>query len=153
MTRRKILLSILAMAWLGAAPAPAAEGDDKAEKILVVVHASNDVKSVDAAKVKNYYLGTLGFWENGQRVTVFQRSDTEAAGKRFFADVMRMAPSRYRHHWQTQQLSGQGVEPELVSGAAGVVAKVAGKAGGIGYILESERAAAEGAKVRVLSID
>ena len=151
MNRRKVFLSIAALTWLFVAPAPAAEKEG--EKVLIVVNASNDVKSVDAAKLKNYYLGTLGFWENGQRVTVFQRPDDQPATKKFFAEVLRMAPSRYRHHWQTQQLSGQGVEPEVVTSAANVVSMVAAKAGAIGYILESEKAAAEGAKVRVISIE
>lgn len=151
MIRRKILVSIAALTWLSVAPAPAAEGD--AEKVLIVVNASNDVKNIDAAKLKNYYLGTLGFWDNGQRVTVFQRADDQAASKKFFSEVLRMAPSRYRHHWQTQQLSGQGVEPEVVTSAASVVSKVAAKAGAVGYILESEKAAVEGAKVRLISIE
>jgi len=75
-----------------------------------------------------------------------------AAGKPFFRDVLGMVPSRYRHTWQKQQLSGQGVEPEVVGTAAGLVAKVASNPGAIGYILDSERAAAD-SRVRLIPLE
>lgn len=147
---RRIVTLLLAFSILViGAPAVAQDG----EKVLVVVNASNDVKGVDAAMVKNFYLGSSSYWANGQRVAVFQRGEESPASKAFFSKVLKMAPSRFRHHWQTLELSGQGVAPENAGTAAAIVGKVAGKAGGIGFILESERElAAANAKVRVLEL-
>lgn len=149
----RIVTLVFAAALLALGPFAVAQD---AEKVLVVVNSSNDVKTLDATTVKNFYMGTVTYWENGQRerVAVFQRTEDSAASKAFFSKVMRMAPSRFRHHWQTQELSGQGVAPENAGSAAGTVAKVAAKAGGIGFILASEReAATSNAKVRVIELE
>ena len=63
-----------------------------------------------------------------------------------------MTPARYRYTWQKQQLSGQGVEPEVIGTAASLVAKVAASAGAVGYILESEAEAAD-ARVRLIPLE
>ena len=147
--KRRLFITITALS-LSFAGLPAG-GED--EKILLVVNSASEVTTLDAATLKNFFLGTRGFWENGTKVTAYQRPEDSAPGKRFFSSVLKMAPSRYRHHWQVQQLSGQGVEPETVAGAAVLIAKVAGKPGAIGYILESEKDAAANAKVKLISLE
>lgn len=147
---RRIVTLMLALSFLALGPSAIAQDG---EKVLVVVNAANDAKSVDPSAVKNFYLGTSTYWPNGQRVAVFQRGEDSAASKAFFSKVLKMAPSRFRHHWQTLELSGQGVAPENAGSAASIVSKVAGKSGGIGFILESEREAAAGnGKVRVIEL-
>lgn len=147
---RRIVTLLLAVFFLALGPSAVAHDG---EEVLVVVNAANDAKSIDPSAVKNFYLGTSRFWPNGQCVAVFQRGEDSAASKAFFREVLKMTPSRFRHHWQTLELSGQGVAPENAGSAASIVSKVAGTSGGIGFILESEREAAAGnAEVRVIEL-
>src|SRR5678816_1224254 len=86
--------------------------------LVLVVHADNKVAGIDRATLRNIYLGRITFWADDVRVKPYNRVHDGAAGKPFFRDVLGMTPARYRYTWQKQQLSGQGVEPEVVGTAA-----------------------------------
>jgi ABC-type phosphate transport system substrate-binding protein len=141
----------LALFVVGIATAPATVAQPKPARLVIVVHADNKVGRIDRSTLRNIYLGQTTFWANDVRVKPYNRVHDGAAGKPFFRDVLGMTPPRYRHTWQKQQLSGQGVEPEVVGTAAGLVAKVASNPGAIGYILDSERAVAD-SRVRLIPL-
>ena len=143
-----LALFVLAMT---AAPATVAEPPKQAGLVLVV-HADNPVARLDRRTLRAIYLGLTTFWARDLRVRPYHRPHDGAAGKPFFRDVLGMTPARYRHTWQKQQLSGQGVEPEVVPTAAGMVARVAASAGAIGYILDSESAVAD-SRVRLIPLE
>ncbi len=147
----KPLSLALALFVLGTAAAPAAVAETRRARLVLVVHAENKVSRLDKSSVRNMYLGITTFWPNAVRVKPYNRVHDGAAGKPFFRDVLGMTPARYRHTWQKQQLSGQGVEPEVVATAGDVVARVASSPGAIGYILDSETAAAD-ARVRLIPL-
>jgi ABC-type phosphate transport system substrate-binding protein len=142
----------LAMFVLAMFAAPATVAQPRPARLVLVVHAENKVKRLDKQHLRSIYLGQTTFWASDVRVKPFNRVHDSASGKPFFRDVLGMTPARYRHTWQKQQLAGQGVEPEVVATAAGLVARVASSAGGIGYILESEAGAAD-ARVRLIPIE
>jgi len=132
--------------------APATVAETKSARLVLVVHATNKVSRIDRSSLRNIYLGLTTFWDNDVRVKPYNRVHEGAIGKPFFRDVLAMTPARYRYSWQKQQLSGQGVEPEVIATAANLVAKVASSAGAIGYILESETAAAD-SRVRLIPLE
>jgi ABC-type phosphate transport system substrate-binding protein len=142
----------LALFVLATMAAPATVAQPRPARLVLVVHAKNEVKRLDRQRLRSIYLGQTTFWASDVRVKPFNRVHDSASGKPFFRDVLGMTPARYRHTWQKQQLAGQGVEPEVVATAAGLVARVASSAGGIGYILESEAGAAD-ARVRLIPIE
>ena len=142
----------LALLVLGAARAPTTDAQPKPARLVLVVNAENKVARIDRTVLRSMYLGLTTFWDNAVRVKPYNRVHDGAAGKPFFRDVLGMTPARYRHTWQKQQLAGQGVEPEVVATAAGVVAKVAASAGAIGYLLDSETGAAD-ARVRLVPLE
>jgi ABC-type phosphate transport system substrate-binding protein len=148
----KPLSLALALFVLATAAAPAAVAETRRARLVLVVHAENKVSRLDKSSVRNMYLGITTFWHNDVRVKPYNRVHDGAAGKPFFRDVLGMTPARYRHTWQKQQLSGQGVEPEVVTTAGDVVARVASSPGAIGYILDSETAAAD-ARVRLIPLE
>jgi ABC-type phosphate transport system substrate-binding protein len=127
-----------------------AEGTE--DKLVAVVHAENKIAKIGKATLKAMYLGQSSFWDNDVRVKPYNRAHAGPAGKLFFKNVLGMAPSRYRHHWQKLQLSGQGVEPDIVGTAATLAAKVASSPGAVGYILASEASALD-SRVRVIPIE
>ncbi|HWO19879.1 MAG TPA: hypothetical protein VNO30_13930 [Kofleriaceae bacterium] len=143
----------LAALVLPAMAAPGKEAEPpKQARLVLVVHAENTISRLDRSTLKNMYLGLTTFWVGSVRVRPYNRVHEGAAGKPFFRDVLGMTPARYRHTWQKHQLSGQGVEPEVVATAASLVAKVAANAGAIGYILDSESGAAD-ARVRLIPLE
>ena len=132
--------------------APATVAETGKTRIVVVVHAANKIGRIDKSRLRNIYLGLTTFWDDDVRVKPYNRIHDGTIGKPFFRDVLGMTPARFRHSWQKQQLSGQGVEPEIVATAANLVTKVASSAGAIGYILESETAAAD-SRVRLIPLE
>jgi len=142
-----LALFVLAGAW---APAPGAQ--PRPARLVLVVNAENKVARVDRTTLRSMYLGLTTFWDKDLRVKPYNRVHESAAGRPFFRDVLGMTPARYRHTWQKQQLSGQGVEPEVVATAAGLVAKVASNAGAIGYLLDTEAGAAD-SRVRLIPLE
>ncbi len=142
----------LALLVAAMAAAPAAVAETRRARLVLVVHAENKVHRIDRSSLRNMYLGITTFWGNDVRVKPYHRVHDGAAGKPFFRDVLGMTPARYRHTWQKRQLSGQGVEPEVVVTAQRLVATVAASPGAIGYILESEAAAAD-SRVRLIPLE
>jgi ABC-type phosphate transport system substrate-binding protein len=142
----------LALLVLAMTSSPATVAETRRARLVVVVHAANKVGRIDKSNLRNIYLGLTTFWPDDVRVKPYHRVHDGAVGKPFFRDVLGMTPARYRHTWQKRQLSGQGVEPEVVATAAGVVAKVASSPGAIGYILASETAAAD-SRVRLIPFE
>lgn len=147
----KPLTLALALLALAMTSAPATVAETRQARLVLVVHAENKISRLDRRALRNIYLGLTTYWPNDVRVKPFNRAHDGAVGKPFFRDVLGMTPARYRHTWQRRQLSGQGVEPEAVATAAYLVAKVASSAGAIGYILESEAAAAN-SRVRLIPL-
>jgi hypothetical protein len=145
-----LLLALAALATRAVSQPAAAQ--PRPARLVIVVHAENKVGRIDKSGLKSMYLGLTTYWPGELRVKAYHRVHDGAIGKPFFRDVLGMTPARYRHTWQKRQLSGQGVEPEVVASAAALVAKVAASAGAIGYMLESEAAAAD-ARVRLIPLD
>jgi ABC-type phosphate transport system substrate-binding protein len=142
----------LALFVLAMTVAPATIAEPRRVRIVLVVNAENKIGQIDKSSLRSIYLGLTTFWQNDTRVKPYNRVHGGAIGKPFFRDVLGMTPARYRYGWQKQQLSGQGVEPEIVASAATLVAKVAASAGAIGYILDSEPIAAD-ARVRLIPLE
>jgi len=136
----------LALLVLAMTAGTTTRADDRPPRLVLVVHAENKTGRLDKTTLRNIYLGLTTYWSNDTRIKPYNRIHDGAAGRLFFRDVLGMTPGRYRYTWQRQQLSGQGVEPEVVGTAASLVAKVAANPGAIGYLLESE---ADGVDSRV----
>lgn len=147
---RPLLLVLSLLLALPAGAKPTTEA--KANRLVVVVNADNKIAKLERSALRSIYLGLTTFWSEDRRVKPYQRAHDGAAGKPFFRDVLGMTPARYRHTWQKQQLSGQGVEPEVIASAATLVAKVAATTGAIGYMLESEAPATD-ARVRLIPLE
>jgi ABC-type phosphate transport system substrate-binding protein len=150
---RSLALAVGLALLVGAVPAaPTADAQTKQARLMLVVNAENKLGRLDRGTLRQIYLGQTTFWANQVRIRPYNRVHDGAAGKPFFRDVLGMTPARYRHTWQKQQLSGQGVAPEVVASAASIVAKVAANAGAIGYILDTEASAVD-ERVRLIPLE
>jgi hypothetical protein len=152
-TRRSslLLLVLFALVTVAIPPRPQA-GAQQRERIVVVLNARNPASTVSASDLRNIYLGRRRFWSNDLPVQAFTRPETTPAGRGLLQQVLQMAPSRFRHHWQGLQLSGQGTAPRPMGNARQAVAAVAAARGGICYLVESERGQAGDARVKVIAL-
>jgi len=137
-------VSILAFV-LSAAPGGAEE------RLVAVVNARNPVRRLSDSDVRNIFLGRTKFWDDRTPVEPFLRPESTAAGRAFFAQLLQMTPSRFRHHWQGLQLSGQGTAPHPIENARTALAQVGVARGGICIATEAEAGGGD-AHVKVIPI-
>lgn len=148
------LKGALGLAALAAAigAAPALHGASKREVLWVVVNVEVEATKISKSDLRNLYLGRVSFLEGDIRAKVYMRSSSSKAGRAFLKDVLAMAPSRYRHHWMSRQLSGQGVAPDEAVSLEALIERVAATRGGLSYVLDSERTKVTHPRLRVIPI-
>lgn len=106
--------------------------------LMIVVNERSTLKTITREELRNVYLGKLGFWSDNTKVVAFDRPVDRDAGQSFYRDILKMVPARFRHHWQSQQLSGRGIAPEPLATADDVIARVGANPGGIAYLHTTE---------------
>lgn len=146
-TRTCLALAIALVAAAGWGGSAGAQGE-----LVAVVNAQNSVGRLSGSKVRSFYLGRAKFWDDNVLVRPYTRPPSTDAGRGLFR-LLKMTPARYRHHWQSLQLSGRGTAPQNVRSAASAIGAVASDRGGITVLSASEASAARGnSAVRVLPI-
>lgn len=144
-------LCVVAMFVLALADARPTSAQKQVEVIVAVVHTSNGASDITAADLKNIYLGRKKTWSGGAVIRPFIRPPTGSAGFTFYRNVLNMTPARFRHHWQEQELSGQGTAPKTLASASAVVETVSGDKGAVSFMTEAEAASA-GNAVKIVKI-
>jgi ABC-type phosphate transport system substrate-binding protein len=149
MIMRRILVPLAVL--LVVASAGAVRAEKKPDRIVAVIHPSNPTTELADAEVKNIYLGRRKTWSDGTPIRPFMRPHNHPSGFEMLKAILKMTPARFKHHWQSLELSGQGTTPKTLHGASDVAEKVSGLKGGIGYVTETE---AKGlpAQVKVVKI-
>lgn len=137
-SRRLLLLAALTTTIAGTLAGVARAQTAPPLALTVVVNERSTLKTITREELRNIYLGKLGFWSDNTKVVAYDRPVDRDAGVTFYRDVLKMVPARFRHHWQSQQLSGRGIAPEPVAAAEDLLARVAANPGGIGYLHTSE---------------
>ena len=119
------------------APPPARPAGSP-DVLVVLVSARVGASSLSREEVRNIYTGRTTFWPNNTPVRAYIRPTGSPAGRKFFRSLLGTSPGAFREHWNELQLSGGGIAPATVTSAESMVARVAGSAGAIGFVLESE---------------
>ncbi len=137
---QRVLRFILLASFLATSAAGEAKVKDKKSKhrIYMVAHPKTDIETISVATVRNIYLGMKAYWERNTRIIPIIRPNKVRAGNLFFKWVLRMVPSRYRHHWQSLELSGRGIAPESIADPARVGILVSARVGAIAFVLDTE---------------
>jgi hypothetical protein len=108
------------------------------EVLVVLINPSAGGSSLSRDEIRNIYFGRTNIWPNGRATRAFNRPASSAAGRKFFGIVLRTSSASFREHWSSLQMSGSGIAPSTIGSAESMIARVAGTAGAIGYVLESE---------------
>jgi ABC-type phosphate transport system substrate-binding protein len=153
MTRRSACILACLIPVILAGERPAAHGQDKRVATLVaVVHPSNKVQELGKSDLRNMYLGRRKTWSDGKPVSAYMRPPGSDAGLAFMRTILSMTPARFRHHWQSLELSGQGVTPRTLASATAVVSVVAANEGAIAFLTEAEVRRLTSTRVRFIRI-
>lgn len=122
-------------------PTGAAEATNKAStssRLVIVISRGAGVARLSAAQIRNVYLGKTKYWQNGKPVRAYRRAGNSVAGKKLFAQVIRMRSIEYKLHWDRLQLSGGGLPPRVIRSPKKMFSTIKGSASAIGIMLESE---------------
>lgn len=128
--------AVAAIALLGllasAAPA-AAEG-----RFRVIVNAGLTGDAIEKNRLSALFLNGSGRWGGtGSPVVVVDQSLASPVRAAFSREVLEMEPRSVLTYWNRRMVEGKGLPPKVKTSDAEVVAFVASKTGGIGYVSES----------------
>jgi ABC-type phosphate transport system substrate-binding protein len=103
-----------------------------------VVSTSNPITSIKRRELARMFMKKVTRWQDGSSVTPVDQSANSPIRTSFTRDVMRTEGlgqlSSIVAYWQQQIYSGTGSPPEVKDSDADVVAFVAAKRGGVGYV-------------------
>ena len=114
---------------LGVNPAPAQQSQFK-----LVVHRSNELRSLQAVQVSDFFMKKKTTWPNGSVVKPVDLS-VDSKVRQAFSNLMLDKPaSAVRMFWQRQVFSGNVAPPPEVPSELVLLAYVGENPGAIGYV-------------------
>jgi hypothetical protein len=123
-------LLLLAMLWLGAAPAYVT-GD---LGLVVIVHPSNPMQSVDRAFLRAAFLKQETSWPGGLTIQPVDLARSDPTHERFSLAVLGKTLAQLRSYWSARIFSGTDVPPSEVDSPAAAIRFVLGHPGAVGYL-------------------
>ena len=109
-------------------------GSAAANDYVVIVNAVNPVSSMSRKQVAKMVLGKVSKWEHGDTVVAYDLPGDNATRAKFSEEVCKKSPDRVKAYWLRQVFAGRGTPPDEKDDHAAIVAAVAKKKGGIGYV-------------------
>ena len=111
----------------------------------VVVNPANPASSLPRAQLSRMFMKKVQAWEDGQKVTPVDQSETSAVRGVFSRSVHREAAGTIKSYWLQQVFAGRLVPPAELPSDTEVLAFVRNHVGAVGYV--SAAAATRGVKV------
>lgn len=124
MASRIIMISLL---WL-----PTAGWSD----VHVIVNAGNSTGNLSADQVERIFLLKTKRFDNGDSAEPVNQPEGSKARNRFNSQVLKRNEQQLKYYWSRKMFSGSDKPPPALVNDAEVEAFVAGKPGGVGYVLE-----------------
>ena len=114
------------LAWSVSAPAHAA--------LAIIVNPANNMAGITAEQAADIYLGKVGIFPNGQRVTPIDQDANSPARRKFYSVVVKKEGSALKVYWSKLLFTGKGQPPREIGGDADVKSWVATNPDAIGYV-------------------
>jgi ABC-type phosphate transport system substrate-binding protein len=121
---------LMILAVLLAGFAPVAETAD----FKVVVNTSNPISSITTKELSGLFLKKDLTWPDGQTVSAVDLRPDSPVRIEFTTAIHGKKISAIKSYWQRQIFQGKAVPPMERSSEADVLAYVAAKPGGVGYV-------------------
>ena len=116
----------------------ASEPDEEQPTFIVVVAPDNPVVSVTLAELQRIFLRKTTRWDDGEAITVYQRSVEDPIRAVFSQRVLGKESAELNEYWMNLALT-RGIKPPKVLRSATLVKQYLKRVrGGIGYILADE---------------
>jgi ABC-type phosphate transport system substrate-binding protein len=126
----RAVVAIVLLGLLGAAAPGSAEG-----KFRVIVNAELSGVAIQKNRLSALFLNGTGRWgTTGRQVVLVDQSLASPVRAAFSREVLQMDPRSVLTYWNRRLVEGKGRPPKVKASDAEVVAFVASKAGGIGYV-------------------
>lgn len=126
---RLIAVAAALAVLLGVGPAPAQQSQFK-----LVVHRSNELRSLPLSQVSEYFMKKRTTWPNGSPVKPVDLSVDSKVRQAFSNTVLDKPASAVRMFWQRQVFSGSIAPPPEVATELVLLAYVGENPGAIGYV-------------------
>ncbi len=101
--------------------------------VLVIANKNVPTDSLDAAVVKNVFLGKTTSWSDGRPIEFVALSDGSAHDA-FLRIFVRKTPAQFSTYWKKMVFTGKGATPKSFATESELVAYVAGHNGAVGYV-------------------
>ncbi|HXH32393.1 MAG TPA: hypothetical protein VNJ01_16450 [Bacteriovoracaceae bacterium] len=108
-----------------------------AQKILVIVNASNPLNSISSQQLQDFYFKRAKQWPDGSALRFFDRSEGSEERKEFLSSLLHRSTRQVDHFWIGQKLYSGASAPSQVNSDRMVTSLVARFPGGISYVSEN----------------
>ncbi len=129
MLNLRVLLLLLGLSLLPAAPAHAAES----EVLAIIVPANLAVKRLSASELSLIFLRKKLYWPNAKRMRPANLPTQHDLRQRFSLRVLGSLPETQAEYWNEQYFHGVS-PPHVVNSQEAMLRYVADTAGAIGYV-------------------
>ena len=103
-------------------------------EVVVVVSARSTVSSLTAAQITKIFLGKTNIFPDGSNAVPLDQAEGAEVRSEFYAKVTNKDAAQLNAYWSKIIFAGDGQQPKVVSGNAGVRKAVASNPNAIGYI-------------------
>jgi ABC-type phosphate transport system substrate-binding protein len=128
MTMKRLLLYLVALAWL------AAFGAARAEEVVPVVSAKSSITSLNAAQVADIFLGKTSRFPDGSPAVPLDLAEESPERETFYTQYTGKSPAQLKAHWSKIIFTGRGQPPRQVGSGREMKRAVAENPNAIGYI-------------------
>jgi len=103
-------------------------------EIVVIVHPSNNVASLDKSQVKKLFLAKTDKFTDGSKANPGDQPEGTSIRSSFYEAVTNKNDTQMKAYWSKMIFSGKAAPPKVLDNGAAVKAWVAANSDGIGYI-------------------
>lgn len=147
---RLLRLSLVALAFVPAAPSGLRAQNATSPTYKLIVNASNPVSSLSREEASRLFLKKVTMWKNAKPVVIVDQKTSSAVRETFTKEIHGRQVSSVTSYWQQMIFSGRAVPPAEKSSDADVATYVAANETAIGYVT-SEADLPAGVKVVVVT--
>jgi hypothetical protein len=120
------------------------------QDLAIVVNKTNPVINVSMPELRQIFLGELGHWPNGHRITLVMMEPDQPERKAVLRDICHMSETEFNYHFLHGLFTGEVlVSPKTLASPVGVRKFVFNVPGAIGYMRGSD----VDASIKVVRVD
>jgi ABC-type phosphate transport system substrate-binding protein len=113
---------------------PSFAQSEGASAVVLIVNAKNKVGELKPEQARQYFLGELIAWPNGERVRLVDHLESDTARKTFLKKILAMTNDDLQRFWVKKRYNDGSPPPPRLATENDVLQYVAAFPGGLGYV-------------------